>query len=160
MILTQHFSTRGNTMKKILIYSAILSTAILFGSTSVLAQEFATNSSSTPGYTVTLSSANDTPSTVDITFDPSPSVIIAVTSTENQYAITSMNASASDGERNEYGIWSGNTGYYQNVNAADTSKGLTNTDFGVKLGNDSTLDDTLFDTWTNMGGGGMGGGGS
>ena|GEM_PF-5303477 len=142
-------------MKKILIYSAILSTAILFGSTSVLAKEFATNSSTTPGYTVTLSSADDTPSTVDITFDPSPSVIIAVTSTENQYAITSMNASASDGERNEYGIWSGNTGYYQNVNAADTpAEGLTNANFGVELDNDSTLDDTLFDAWTNMGGGG------
>jgi hypothetical protein len=141
-------------MKKIWLYSSLLFGALLVSGTTADAQVLSSQSGA--GTTVTLAPSDpDSPSSVNVVFPPSPSVLLAVTSSENAYAITTMNASASDGDRNEYGIWSGNTGYYQNVNAATTpSTGLTLTDFGVDLAATTALTSTPFSAWTNMGGGG------
>lgn len=141
-------------MKKILLYSSLLFAGFLISATTADAQVL--SSQSGPGNTVTLSPTDaNSPSSEDVTFAPSPGVLLVVTSAENAYAITTMNASASDGERNEYGMWSGNTGYYQNVNDATTpAAGLAASDFGVVLTAGTDLSTTPFSAWTNMGGGG------
>ena len=84
-----------------------------------------------------------------LTFSPSPSVLLVVSSTNNAYAITTMNSSAQDGDRNEYGVFSGYGGYYQNVNASTASPPV----FGVVLVAADAATGDPFGAWTQMGGG-------
>ena len=92
----------------------------------------------------------------NVTFSPSPNVLMAITSTTYNFAIQAMNANIADGYRNEYAIWNGNTGYYQMVNGdMANASGVDLADFTVTLTAtyDITSSPYTGDTWVVIGGG-------
>jgi hypothetical protein len=90
-----------------------------------------------------------------MTFDPSPNNIMVVSSDKSAYAITGMNTAAKNGDRMEYGFWSGMNGYYQMVNPDSAAATPVVGDLSVSLKNTTPLTTTPFTTgWVSMGGGG------
>lgn len=141
------------TIRKITLFTFALGTSVLLISQASNAQVLSTQAGGA-GTTVTL--AEDAGSGPGITFPPSPGVVLAVSSSANAFAITAMNVSSANGDRNEYGVWSGNTGYYQRVNPNSAASTPVLTDLSVDLTNTTVLTATPFGgtTWINMGGGG------
>lgn len=139
-------------MKKIISFSALFLGCFLFAGTAAFGAASTTTSTQPgdPGTLVTLSDPGGTGPDMEI--HPSPSNLQVITCAENQYAITSMNAAATDGQRMEYGIWSENTGYFQMINGSTASPPV----FTVQLATGDELSTNPFagDGWTNLGGGG------
>ena len=137
-------------MKKIISYTALILAGIMFSGTTALAGVATVASTQTSaGDTVTLTDPNG--NGPEMTFNPSPANLVVIASNTNGFAITTMNTSAADGDRNEYGVSSTNTGYYQNVNASTATPPV----FGVVLSTSTDVNaDPFSGSWTNMGGGG------
>ena len=139
---------------------AALCTAMVCGFSLLVSSQSFGNTLSTQaggaGTTVTIAaSAGAGP---DLTYNPSPNVWMQITGQPIAYAIQAMNANIANGDRNEYGIWSQNTGYYQAVNGdmASATAGVVLSDFTVTLTSGYDLTTTPFggSTWVPIGGGG------
>ncbi len=139
-------------MKKILLYSSLFLAGTMLLTANVNAEVISTQSGT--GKQVVLPDTNG--SGPGLRFDPSPSCLISIVSITNAYAIEAMNTAAADGDRNEYGVWSGNTGYFQLVSPADAVSATPVTaDFTVDFTTGTDLTATPFGSdWVNMGGGG------
>lgn len=88
-------------------------------------------------------------STPNMTFNPSPGVSMSGVSTDSNYALSASNLSAAIADRNEYGVWSGYGGYYQQETPADQATVID------VSGYDPDAATTPFgDPWLAMGGSG------
>ncbi len=142
-------------IKKIALCTFTLGASVLLMSTVSNAQVLSTQTGGS-GKTVTILDTNG--SGPGLTYNPSPSVFIAVSSINNAYAINAMNGSIANGDRNEYAVWSGNTGYYQRVNGDSAGSTVVIGDFTVDLTDTTDLTTSPYTGtgWVNMGGGGSG----
>jgi hypothetical protein len=140
-------------MKKTILYPSLFLAGILLTGTTVNAQVVSTQTGGA-GTTVTIPDTNG--SGPGLTYNPSPGNLIAVSSAVNAYAITDMNSSAANGDRMEYGVWSGSTGYYQQTNPNSAAATPVLTDLTVDLSATTDLSTTPFTggDWTAIGGGG------
>lgn len=136
-------------IKKISLYSVALCASVLLVSTVSNAQELSAQTSA--GSTVQIDDAGAGPG---FSYNPSPSIFLVVASTTNAYAIQAMHQGIANGDRNEYGIWSGNTGYYMQVNPDSAGTTVVLADFTIDLATGTDLTATPYGAWTNMGGGG------
>ncbi|MFW8602329.1 hypothetical protein ACOHYD_12720 [Desulfobacterota bacterium M19] len=131
----------NKSIKKFVLYTFTLGAATLFISATNATAATTIAATTTAGSTLTVSDPTGN-SGASLTFNPSPNVLLQVASISNRYAINSMNTSVANGDRNEYAVWSGNTGYYQGVNADTTVNPITTSQFAVPLltGTDITSD--------------------
>ena len=146
-------------MNKIMKKAALCTAMVCGFSLLVSSQSFGnTLSAQAGGAGTTVTIAANTGAGPDLTYNPSPNVWMQITGQPIAYAIQAMNANIANGDRNEYAIWSQNTGYYQAVNGdmADATIGVVLTDFTVTLTADYVLTGTPFGgtSWVAIGGGG------
>lgn len=111
-----------------------------------------TDTTTSAGATVTIQDGTGG-SGADLAINPSPGVVMSWQTTANAYGISSLNSSASDGNRNMYGIWSGYSGYYQVSD--DTEGTIAEVIAGLDAPGDpsGTTTPSAFTDWTAMGGG-------
>lgn len=84
-----------------------------------------------------------------LVYNPSPGVSMSVVTAQNAYAISASNISASVADRNEYGVWSGYGGYYQQPSIATATTAIT-----VVAYVPTTATSPFTGTWVAMGGAG------
>jgi hypothetical protein len=91
----------------------------------------------------------------NFTYTPSPGVSMSAVTAINGFALSASNGAAAAANRNEYGVWSGYSGYYQQTSvAAGTDTAEVTEDVS---GYDPTGATTPFTgTWDAMGGAGAG----
>ena len=135
-------------MNKIIAISAILLMSLFLSHTAVAD----TDGTATAGAQVTIEDGTGN-SGANLVVDPSPGVVMKWQTTANAYGMSSLNTSASDGNRNMYGIWSGYSGYYQELDP--TTGTVTQVITGLTAPGDpsGTGTPTAFADWTAMGGG-------
>ena len=130
-------------MKKIIAISS-LSLLMFLATNSAQAADLATISA---GSTGTISDAG---SSGTLKVNPSPGVKITYASTDATYVIMALNTTAQKADQNEYGIYSGYSGYYQHNTATADTFSVTTVGYA-----DATTDlADPFAAWTAMGGGG------
>lgn len=92
----------------------------------------------------------DTGGSGTLTVSTSPGVQVAYATTKATYVLMGLNTSTQVADQNEYGIFSGYSGYYQHNTAAANTFGITTVGYSDA---DTDLSDP-FAAWTAMGGAG------
>jgi len=101
---------------KILVTAAAFSLCLAVASSS---WAYTTGAPTTGGNRLSIDDPTGGGGTGALTFDPSPGVIMAWASSEGDFALTSLNTSASLGDQNEYAVWSDYNAYYQKKTATE-----------------------------------------
>lgn len=101
-------------MKKIITISGLLLLSATIMTTSASA---GATVATLGGAALTITNVTDAVATPgpSLTFNPSPGVSMSASTLPASYAISAANISAAEANRNEYGVWSGYGGYYQQV---------------------------------------------
>ncbi len=89
-----------------------------------------------------------------LTYNPSPGVSMSAITKPTAYALSAANVSAAVENRNEYGVWSGYGGYYQQPSDADAATAPTTTIDVTAYDPEGTTPFTTAEGWTPMGGSG------
>jgi uncharacterized protein (DUF2147 family) len=88
-----------------------------------------------------------------LVFTPSPGVSMSASTLISSYAIAAANISAAFANRNEFGVWSGYSGYYQETSTALGQTATSTTCEDVSGYNPSAATTPFSATWKAMGGG-------
>lgn len=107
-------------MKKIFSIGVLSLCAVTLLSSTSIADT--TVSPTSAGAAVTIASANGPGD--GLTFNPSPGVSMSAITQTADYALSASNVSASVADRNDYGVWSGYGGYYQQESASDATTAI------------------------------------
>jgi len=136
-------------MKKLLAITAMIGVTFFLSSSAFAVTNGATTAG---GQAVVIDDPTAPDSGSELNVTPSPGVVMKWWTESNSYTLTSLNVSASDGNRNEYGIWSNFAGYYQQEDATTGDTATIINGLTVPTNPAGTTTPTCFSGWTQMGG--------